>query len=108
MKKAVPPTAAAARIPTMITDAIRTETHVLRLLCAIRFALSGPPDLPDLPGLFHQTTGFVSGSRIVVGVAEPDRLLQFRARRRFVPGVHRNAPELELRARVNPFPGGHR
>jgi hypothetical protein len=51
MKKAVPPTAAAARMPTMITLAIRTDTHVLRLLCAIAFALSDPPDLPGLPDL---------------------------------------------------------
>src|SRR5262252_8791009 len=32
MKNAVPPTAAAARIPTTITAAMITETHVLRLL----------------------------------------------------------------------------
>jgi hypothetical protein len=32
MKYAVPPTAVAARIPTMITDATRTESHVRRFV----------------------------------------------------------------------------
>ena len=32
MKYAVPPTADTARTPTMITAAMTTETHVLRLL----------------------------------------------------------------------------
>src|SRR5438045_3569729 len=96
MKKAVPPTAAAAKMPTMITAAIRTDTHVLRLLCAIAFLT-----------LLHQTMGFFSGSRIVVGVAQRDRLLQFGARRRRVPGVHRDPPQLEMRAGVDPFSARH-
>src|SRR5205814_237960 len=96
MKNAVPPTAAAARMPTMTTPAMTIEIHVLRLLWLIAFSARRPlssapyppyptyrayPTYPTCPTppdqtLLHETTGFVGGSRIVVALGKRSRLLQ--------------------------------
>src|SRR5262245_23088649 len=97
MKKAAPPTAATARMPTMITEAITIDTHVGSL-----FAL-----IPTIYGMLldrvRQAARFVRRGGVVVAVAERDRGAQLFAPRGRFSRLHCELAELEVRAPVDPF-----
>src|SRR5216683_2275219 len=102
MKNAVPPIAATASRPTMITDAMRTEIHVFRALWLI-----GPLDgglRKRVRGSFHQAPRLVGGERIIIALAERHRGLQFLPCRGPVSGFERQLAELEMCPRMDPFP----
>src|SRR6266550_6202270 len=102
MKYAVPPMAATARTPTMITDAMMMDTHVLRLLwLMVHFSrrASGQGCSPS----FHQAASLVGGRRVIVALAERDRRLQFGSGSRPIPRLERQLSELEMRAPVDPL-----
>src|SRR5262245_60947968 len=62
------------------------------------------PAWPARPaGLFHQTTRFIDGSRIVVALAKRDRLPEFLLRGGAVAGLDRELAELEARSRMDPL-----
>src|SRR6185295_3281148 len=102
MKYAVPPIAATATTPMMITDAMRTDTHVLRLLwLMVHFSrrASGKACSPS----FQQAASLVGGRRVIVALAEGNRRLQFDLGSRGVPRFERQLPQLQMGTRVDPL-----
>src|SRR5216684_3793259 len=102
MKNTVPPIAATASRPTMITDAMRTEIHVFRALWLI-----GPLDgglRERVRVSFHQAPRLVGGERIIIALAERHGGLQFFPRRGAASCLERQLAELEMRPCMDPFP----
>src|SRR5882672_7486164 len=97
MKNAAPPTAATARMPTMITEAIRIDTHVGSFLVLI------PIYLRILANRVHQAARLVGGAAVIIAVAQRDRGAQFFTGRRGFAGLLRELPKLEVRAAVHPL-----
>src|SRR5262245_6686896 len=97
MKNAAPPTAATARMPTMITEAITIDTQVGSLFALI------PTIYEFLAQRVHQPARLVCHAAVIIAVAERGRRLEFFAGRRRLTGLHRELPELEMRPAVDPF-----
>src|SRR6266705_4216792 len=102
MKNTVPPIAATASRPTMITDAIRTEIHVFRvpwLMAQLDGSLEARVRIS-----WHRAPGLVGGERVIIALAERHGGLQFCPRRGPVSRLERQPAELEMRPCMDPFP----
>src|SRR4030095_8933136 len=97
MKTAAPPTAATARIPTMMTEAMRTDTQVGSLFELI------PGTYESLSGGVHQTPGLFRGAAVVVTFAQGACRRELFAGRRLVAGLQRHPAQLEVRPSMDPL-----
>src|ERR1051326_1172723 len=87
MKNAVPPTTAAASIPTMTTTATTTEMSVFRALASISL---------------HQLAGFVGVQLIIIAFAESDGCPKLGLCRGAVSRFEQDPAEFQVRATVDP------
>src|SRR5580765_4054844 len=105
----------------MMTAAIRTEIHVLRLLMMVHgrpeglhYRPNSPPTACTYPSrrrrmaagsrnLLQQATGFFRRERVVVAVGQRNRGAQFGVCRGLVPRFQGQLAELEMAACVDPF-----
>src|SRR5262245_40111317 len=90
-------------MPTMITDATRTEIHVRRVDFSISVARLKPRAPPALPALLDQTPRFLGRQRVIIALTQRNRRLEFAPRGCAVALLDRDPAQLEVRAAVDPF-----
>src|SRR5262245_43286234 len=98
MKNAAPPTAATARIPTMMTEAMRTDTQVGSLFVLI------PGTYGILSDGVHQPARLLGDAWIIVALTQGHGGCEFFAGGGLFSGFHCQLAELEMRPAVDPLP----